>query len=154
MTRASCHPERSAEMRINNYTKRADLLFDWMLSIMPRGGRFLDVGANDGTFCPEVRRVVAHAETLAGVDPDVERLRLNPFLMERYAGTLEDADVPASSFDCLYAIFVLEHLQDPHRFLLAAHRVLKPSASLFFITPNGLHYFAAIAGLLARIRVQ
>jgi len=54
---------------------------------------------------------------------------------------LEEADIPENEFDCLYAIYVFEHVQNEHAFLKAAARVLKPGGSLFFITPNGYQIF-------------
>ena len=141
-------------MYLNNYANRHDILIDWMLRVIPAGSRFLDVGANDGSFCPEISRVARHAGVFAGVDPDSVKLARHPLLHKRYPSTLETADLPSESFDCLYAIYVLEHVLDPEAFLAAASRSLKPGGSLFFITPNGNHYFAAIAGALARVGIQ
>jgi len=141
-------------MRLNNYENRHDLLIDWMLEEIPPGSSFLDIGANDGSFCPEVSRVANHAGMFAGVDPDVAKLDRHPLLECRYPSTLEQAKFGDKSFDCLYAIYVLEHVSNPCGFLAAASRALKPGGSLFFITPNGYHYFAFIAGLLAKLGVQ
>ena len=141
-------------MRLNNYENRHDLLIDWMLEEVPSGASFLDIGANDGSFCPEVSRVASHAGHFAGVDPDVAKLDRHPLLDCRYPSTLEKAEIREESFDCLYAIYVLEHVNDPNGFLEAASKALRPGGSLFFITPNGYHYFAFIAGILAKLGIQ
>jgi len=88
------------------------------------------------------------------VDPDTTKLSRHPLVQARYPATLEKAEIQAASFDCAYAIYVFEHVQQEREFLQAASRVLKPGGSLFFITPNGYHYFAAIAALLGNLGVQ
>src|SRR5262245_22175205 len=115
-----------ARMHLNNYSNRHDLLIDWMLQAIPPGVRILDVGANDGSFCPEVARMAQHAGVFAGVDPDVAKLAKNSRLKERYPATLEDAEIPPGYFDCLYSIYVFEHIADPDAFLAAAARALRP----------------------------
>jgi SAM-dependent methyltransferase len=141
-------------MNLNNYTNRHELLIDWILEATPKGASILDIGANDGSFCPEVRRIAAHAGLYAGVDPDAAKLMAHPLLQQRFPNTLESADIPSNSFDCVFAIYVLEHVADDVAFFQTVARVLKPGGSFYFITPNGDHYFAAIAGTLARVGLQ
>jgi ubiquinone/menaquinone biosynthesis C-methylase UbiE len=141
-------------MNLNNYGSRNDLLIDWVLETIPPNARVLDVGANDGTFAPEVRRLAERVSHFAGVDPDRARLERNPYMAERFYSRLEEACIPPHSFDCLIAIYVLEHVERPMEFLSAAARTIKPGGSLFFITPNGNHYFAALAGMFAALGIQ
>lgn len=141
-------------MYLNNYKNRHELLIDWIIESTPKGKAILDIGANDGSFCPEVQRIAVHAGLYAGVDPDTEKLAKHPLLQQRFPSTLEMADIPANSFDCVFAIYVLEHVADEAGFLQKIAHVLKPGGSFYFITPNGDHYFAAIAGALARIGLQ
>ncbi len=142
-------------MRLNDYRDRNDLFFEWILEKTPRNEcSILDIGANDGGFCPEVSWIAAHARKLAGVDPDRTKLERNPFVSERYYATLEDAAIPPESFDVLYSIYVFEHVVDEERFIAAASRILRPGGSMYFITPNGHHYFAFLARLFSHLRIQ
>jgi SAM-dependent methyltransferase len=141
-------------MRLNDYPNRNRLLVEWILEALPENARVLDIGANDGSFCPELKQVADTAKAYAGVDPDTVKLARHPFLSERYPSTLEAAHLPSESYDCLIAIFVLEHVARPHEFIRAAGRALKPGGSFFFITPNRYHYFAFLAGGLATAGLQ
>ena len=141
-------------MLLNNYENRIDLLIDWIVDTLPDNARVLDIGANDGSFCPQVRRIADRAACYAGVDPDAAKLAVHPFLDERYPMMLEEATDLEPNFDCVFAVYVFEHVEDAEAFMHGAARVLRPGGSLFFITPNGDHYFAMIARLLAEAKNQ
>lgn len=146
--------QHGGNLKLNNGESRNSLLIDWICECTPQGGSALDVGANDGNFCPEVARIAQRVSALSGVDPDTAKLGRNPFVQTRYFTTLEDAEIPSGSFDFLYSFWVFEHVVNPERFLSAASKALKPGGSLFFITPNGNHYFVLLASLLAKVNAQ
>ncbi len=128
--------------------------FDRVLERVGPESRVLDIGANDGSYCPDVRRIAAATRHLVGVDPDRARLETNPFVGERHFSEFESSDIPEASVDVAYAVFVMEHLKDAKRFVEKLHSVLKPGGVFFGITPNGRHYFSYVSGLLAAIGVQ
>lgn len=61
-----------------------------------------------------------------------------------FAGSLEAAAFPPSSFDLVHASHLIEHLNDPASFLRESFRVLRPGGLLVLTTPN-------IDGLQARL---
>ena len=52
-------------------------------------------------------------------------------------GTLEDAQFPDEQFDFVVQKDLLEHVLSPRQHLLDTHRVMRPNAELWLVTPNG-----------------
>lgn len=55
------------------------------------------------------------------------------------------------SFDCVFALSVLEHLLNGCAFLMETKRVLRPGGKLVLLTPNIATYFTAALLLLGRM---
>jgi SAM-dependent methyltransferase len=83
---------------------------------------------------------------VVGVDLD-PRVKENPLLDE--AVVVEPGPLPFGdgSFDLVFAIYVLEHVNDPVGFAREIHRILKPGGLFLALTPNRYHYVSVIASL-------
>lgn len=55
------------------------------------------------------------------------------------------------TFECVFALSVLEHLLMPCRFMSEIARVLKPGGKVVILTPNISTYFTAALLLLGRM---
>ncbi len=116
----------------------------------------LDIGCGQGIgrkphFTAEVRNVV---DDFWGLEPDPS---VSPpeGLFDHYQNALmETADLPDNHFDIAYSFMVVEHVADPHAFLHAVSRCLKPGGVHFFITVNGAHYFARCAAAMKALRLD
>jgi ubiquinone/menaquinone biosynthesis C-methylase UbiE len=67
-----------------------------------------------------------------------------PDIVERYSneglnivlGTVEDLPIEDRSYDGLFCCWLLEHLNDPHRAMVEAHRVLVDGGYALFLVPS------------------
>jgi SAM-dependent methyltransferase len=122
----------------------------WVAQSTPRGSTVLNIGGGcngSGAF-PAIRR---RADHLVVVDPSA-RVHENHEADERHQATLEQLAVHhPDRFDVAFAVFVLEHVRDPHAFTEAAARVLRPGGVLMAITPNQRHYFGMAAWAATRL---
>ena len=92
--------------------------------------------------------------TLVGIDPD-KAIRDNPYLDERYVATAEQfAELDTRQFDCIYCMFVAEHVRDPVPFMSACQNLLKPNGNFFAMTCNYWHYFGMLATISERLGIQ
>lgn len=121
--------------------------------------RVLDIGCgtglsvNDGHGAIALADICAAGEELWGCEPDPDIVPSR--LLDHFAlGTLEEAELPDSYFDVIYAHYVVEHVADPVAFLRKAFRILRPGGSLLFITPNERHYFVKVARVVAALRLE
>ena len=105
-------------------------------------------GCNASGQFPNIRR---RAGRLVVVDPSA-RVLDNADADERHQMTLESfAASRAHEFDIAFAVFVLEHVDDPAGFFAAAARVLKPGGVFMAITLNKWHYFGLTTWLTSRL---
>lgn len=118
--------------------------------------RALDIGCGQG-----IARHVAyqwaireHVDDFWGLEPDATRVTPKGLFDHHVTALMEDADLPESSFDLVYAYMVMEHVEHPDAFMEAVRRVLKPGGVFLFLTPNRRHYFTRIASLMRKLRLD
>ena len=110
-----------------------------------RGVCWLDVGCGYQILpfwaMPEEaqRELVRDVGMLAGVDVD-ERIREHPLLTYRVEGLGGALPFRDETFDLVTANMVIEHIDQPERFLADIRRVLRPGGRFLFHTPNILFW--------------
>lgn len=109
-----------------------------LLDSIPNG-RFLDLGCYDGEKTVRIARRI-HAEKNIGLD-----LAILPLRKAKEKGVIAvlvdfnqkaSLPFPESSFDCIYAGEVIEHLFSPDALLVEIHRLLVPDGYAVITTPN------------------
>jgi SAM-dependent methyltransferase len=125
----------------------------WVVQHCNHTSVVLDIGAGQGKSGNPamIRQKVGY---LVGVDPD-SSIEQNPYLHECHRSSLEDfAKNRGANFDCLYSMFVMEHITRPYEFLSSCRTLLKPGGMLFGMTPNLWHYFGITTKLSLSLGIE
>lgn len=125
---------------------------DALLRYLERGSGWLDVGCGHAIFPDWVgdsaRAAVARAGCVVGIEYDIDSLRQHALIRNRVVGDIERAPFRPDSFDVVTANMVIEHIQNPDRFLRNVRVVLRPGGFLIAHTPNIRNYKVRLAALL------
>lgn len=113
-----------------------EVVFDLVKRFLPEPCRVADLAAGEGAFSVQLRDLGHDVEA---VDfsrdnwkvPEIP-LKLADLDSEFASGLIEDG----GPFDAIVAIEIIEHLENPFRFVRECSRLLKPGGLLFLTTPN------------------
>lgn len=105
------------------------------LAAHKRGGRLLDIGCGSGHLLSLARERGWRAEGIEA-SPEAAAFARETLGLDASAGTLDTADLPASAYDAVTMIHVLEHLPDPVPALARIRTLLAPRGILLLNVPN------------------
>jgi SAM-dependent methyltransferase len=99
--------------------------------------RILDVGCGDGFHLKLLQEFGQPSWRLEGVDPSDFAVEMGKKQgLKIHQGTVQDLDLPRSSYDLILMIATIEHVGDPVGVLQAARSLLKPGGKLVLVTDN------------------
>ena len=108
------------------------------------GARLLDIGCSSGAL---LRSAMIHGFDAEGVEPAAQAAEFAKSTgLKVFHGYLEEARFPASSFDAVTLMEVIEHLPDPSALLREVGRILKPNGVLVVGTGNGASWTVRLVG--------
>ncbi|MDP3091279.1 MAG: class I SAM-dependent methyltransferase [Nitrospira sp.] len=109
-----------------------------------RGARLLDIGCSSGAL---LQSAVTQGFDAEGVEPAAQAAEFAKSTgLKVFHGYLEEARFPASSFDAVTLMEVIEHLPDPSALLREVWRILKPNGVLVVGTGNGASWTVRLVG--------
>ena len=106
--------------------------------------RVLDLGAGAGEL--NHYSLKGRVRQLVGVDLD-PRVRSNPLLDAGLGADIYALPFRDNSFDLIFSIYVLEHVDRPSALAGEVARVLRPGGRCIFLTPNVYHYVTLLSRL-------
>jgi 2-polyprenyl-3-methyl-5-hydroxy-6-metoxy-1,4-benzoquinol methylase len=117
--------------------------------------RCIDIGCGAGIGgSPELLRPVRiQAAELWGLEPD-PTVRVDKSYDFVHRSTMENANLPNDYFNVAFSFMVMEHVENPRRFLTEVYNILSPGGRYLFITINERHYFGRIAKLMLNLRLD
>lgn len=133
--------------------KALKIRFAPIFSIIRQSRVILDIGCGAGHSTNYLRSVNDHADVI-GIDLSEYATRRAKKIYQRIDFLLGDCrklPIRDCAIDLIVAFEVYEHLDNPHMFLLEAHRVLKPGGYIFLSTPNPKSFEAIVWRRWSRI---
>ena len=118
--------------------------YKWIRTSINANTILLNLGAGPTPDNP-VRRFRGDVSRTVGIDIDPAVLKNTDLDEAHVIDASGKFPLQDNSVDIIVSDFVLEHVEFPLIFLVEAQRVLRPGGSLYFRTPNQLHYVATIA---------
>lgn len=112
-----------------------DIHFQERTAALPRPRAFLDVGCATGMLIESMKK---EGWDVSGVDVCRESAEFGREHrgVSIFAGTLEEAALPAGTFAAVHFSHLIEHVPDPRGFLAEVRRVLRPGGYAIITTPN------------------
>jgi 2-polyprenyl-3-methyl-5-hydroxy-6-metoxy-1,4-benzoquinol methylase len=121
------------------------------IDLVNRPGKWLDVGCSSGKVTFQLAQKV---DQVIGIDLDQTGIEIaqkwfkKPNIEYRLAD-LFASNFPAGDFDGMLFLEVIEHVENPLRFLQEFYRILKPGGVLIISTPNANSYSEILRRLFA-----
>ena len=104
---------------------------------LPEDARILDVGCGDGFHLNLLRKFGRKGWKLEGVDIDKRAVAAATRSgLQVHLGTIEDIDLPCESYDLVFMIQTIEHIEKPGEVLLAIKKLLRKGGQLIIVTDN------------------
>lgn len=125
--------------RLKMWNKRLNLLHKYK-----DGGMLLDVGCGEGTF---LKQAQGRDWRVSGTELSsyAAKYASNVLGTDVFCGELKDAKFNDHVFDVVTMWHVLEHVSDPIKYLLEAHRILNSRGLMVIAVPNVNNFFMQIA---------
>jgi len=104
---------------------------------LPNDAKILDVGCGDGFHLSLLARSGKKTWSLEGVDIDqhaIDAAALKGLIV--HLGTLEEVDLPEESYDLVFMIMTIEHVERPDKTVCSIKRLLKKGGRLVIVTDN------------------
>jgi SAM-dependent methyltransferase len=129
----------------DNRSRRPELrLFEAIDATAGPGSEVLELGAGAGEI--NVHDLRGRVKRMVGIDLS-NRVTTNPLLDQGIIADATDQPFEDNSFDLVFALYVLEHIEDGPAFCREVVRVVRPGGSFIALTPNLYHYVPAISRL-------
>jgi ubiquinone/menaquinone biosynthesis C-methylase UbiE len=104
----------------------------------------LDAGCGHSTVLEDVYH---RCKLVLGVDADRQGLNHNKLVDKKIYSDLTKVPIRSDSVDIITSAWVLEHIEDPTKFVTEMDRVLKPGGFFLFIAPNIDGWYAYFASI-------
>ena len=116
--------------------KRSEIILKKLKELSPGSKTVCDVGSGFGFFLDEAKNV---GLTPLGIEPsiDLSKYSRRNFKIPTYTGSLQDfIHSSDTQFDLVSCIHVIEHVQNPKKFIDQLSQLVKGGGYLYIETPN------------------
>jgi SAM-dependent methyltransferase len=104
---------------------------------LPDDARILDVGCGDGFHLSLLREYGKKSWTLEGIDLDKRAIKAaSQAGLNVHLGSVEEIDLPQETYDLIFMIQTIEHVEKPDAVLSSIHNLLRKGGKLVIVTDN------------------
>jgi 2-polyprenyl-3-methyl-5-hydroxy-6-metoxy-1,4-benzoquinol methylase len=135
------------DYRMHGYMLRT---FETLLT----GGRALELGCFEGEFTKRLSKIYPDLTTVEGSGELVGRARKAAPSQVKFVHSLFEDFQPAGTFDSVFLIHTLEHIDEPVRLLERINDWLSPAGRLFVVVPNAMAASRQIAVAMGLIPTE
>jgi 2-polyprenyl-3-methyl-5-hydroxy-6-metoxy-1,4-benzoquinol methylase len=120
---------------IKDWEKRFLVIFNWLEKYgVSKKSKILDCGCNIGVLGLLLKE--NNFKNIVGIDIDPKILKISKKILKTYKMDCHDLKFKNNEFDVFIALNIIEHLDEPKRFLNEAKRVTKKGGFVILSTPN------------------
>jgi SAM-dependent methyltransferase len=113
-----------------------EAVLDLIARYLPRPARVVDLAAGQGAFSLELKRL-GHSVTAVDLDGENWKAPEIPLALADLDAEFASSVSPTGErYDAIAAIEIIEHLENPFRFVRECSKLLRPGGLMFLTSPN------------------